>query len=140
MVEILGGFSILIFAIITILILVTLSGNQRRNLLIFVSICFLIRLCNTHNKKTDNSTINTNEVKKKSTETKKYYKNHKEYEFHNKKKESKKYLKTKKQKRKYIIKNDAVIIGARCYDGTKSNSTGRGTCSYHGGVESWIYE
>ena len=30
--------------------------------------------------------------------------------------------------------------GARCNDGTKSNATGRGACSHHGGVDYWIHE
>ena len=28
--------------------------------------------------------------------------------------------------------------GAICWDGTRSNATGRGACSHHGGVYSWI--
>lgn len=28
-------------------------------------------------------------------------------------------------------------VGAICNDGTKSNSTGSGTCSSHGGVKTW---
>jgi hypothetical protein len=31
-------------------------------------------------------------------------------------------------------------IGALCYDGSKSSSTGRGTCSWHGGVNEWLYD
>lgn len=31
-------------------------------------------------------------------------------------------------------------IGAECNDGSKSYSTGSGTCSQHGGVNSWTYE
>ena len=30
--------------------------------------------------------------------------------------------------------------GAICRDGTRSYSTGRGTCSHHGGVSEWLYE
>lgn len=30
--------------------------------------------------------------------------------------------------------------GAICMDGWKSSSTGRGTCSYHGGVKEWLYD
>jgi hypothetical protein len=30
-------------------------------------------------------------------------------------------------------------IGAICMDGWESSSTGRGTCSHHGGVSEWIY-
>lgn len=30
-------------------------------------------------------------------------------------------------------------IGAICVDGWKSHSTGRGTCSHHGGVHHWLY-
>jgi hypothetical protein len=29
--------------------------------------------------------------------------------------------------------------GAVCKDGTRSNSTGQGTCSHHGGVDHWLY-
>jgi len=31
-------------------------------------------------------------------------------------------------------------IGAVCWDGTISSSTGRGTCSHHGGVKNWLYK
>jgi hypothetical protein len=31
-----------------------------------------------------------------------------------------------------------IRIGAMCNDGTRSNSTGSGTCSSHGGVNYWI--
>ena len=30
-------------------------------------------------------------------------------------------------------------IGAICNDGWRSYSTGSGTCSYHGGVDYWLY-
>jgi len=30
-------------------------------------------------------------------------------------------------------------IGAICNDGTRSYSTGSGTCSWHGGVDYWLY-
>jgi hypothetical protein len=30
-------------------------------------------------------------------------------------------------------------IGAICRDGTRSNATGRGACSHHGGVDHWLY-
>lgn len=29
-------------------------------------------------------------------------------------------------------------IGAMCNDGTRSNSTGAGACSSHGGVRNWL--
>ena len=29
-------------------------------------------------------------------------------------------------------------VGAMCNDGTRSNSTGSGTCSNHGGVNYWL--
>jgi hypothetical protein len=29
-------------------------------------------------------------------------------------------------------------VGAICNDGTRSNSTGSGTCSGHGGVRTWL--
>jgi hypothetical protein len=41
------------------------------------------------------------------------------------------------------IYNDAswsYRIGAYCKDGTKSFATGRGACSWHGGVQEWIQE
>jgi hypothetical protein len=31
-------------------------------------------------------------------------------------------------------------IGAICSDGWESSATGRGACSWHGGVEEWLYE
>lgn len=31
-------------------------------------------------------------------------------------------------------------VGAKCWDGTESYSTGRGTCSHHGGVKYWKHE
>lgn len=31
-------------------------------------------------------------------------------------------------------------VGAKCWDGSRSYSTGRGTCSHHGGVLYWKYE
>ena len=33
-----------------------------------------------------------------------------------------------------------IRVGAICNDGTRSYSTGSGTCSHHGGVAYWIYE
>lgn len=30
-------------------------------------------------------------------------------------------------------------VGAECWDGTFSSATGRGACSWHGGVKRWIY-
>ena len=30
-------------------------------------------------------------------------------------------------------------VGAICEDGWRSSSTGSGTCSWHGGVDHWIY-
>ena len=34
----------------------------------------------------------------------------------------------------------AKKIGAKCEDGWDSYSTGSGTCSHHGGVETWRYK
>jgi hypothetical protein len=31
-------------------------------------------------------------------------------------------------------------IGAICSDGWESSATGRGACSWHGGVKEWLYE
>jgi hypothetical protein len=39
---------------------------------------------------------------------------------------------------KVYKKNILIYGGARCRDGTISNSKGRGTCSYHGGVWYWV--
>lgn len=33
-----------------------------------------------------------------------------------------------------------VRVGAICRDGTRSNATGRGACSHHGGVDHWLYQ
>lgn len=30
-------------------------------------------------------------------------------------------------------------VGAICMDGTRSYATGRGACSWHGGVSTWLY-
>ena len=38
------------------------------------------------------------------------------------------------------IKMPRIRVGAICNDGTYSTATGRGACSYHGGVREWIYE
>lgn len=34
--------------------------------------------------------------------------------------------------------NNTNKVGAMCNDGTRSNSTGSGTCSSHGGVNYWL--
>ncbi len=34
----------------------------------------------------------------------------------------------------------AVRVGAVCRDGTLSTATGRGACSWHGGVAEWLYD
>ena len=31
-------------------------------------------------------------------------------------------------------------VGAVCMDGWRSNATGRGACSHHGGVRYWVYQ
>lgn len=31
-------------------------------------------------------------------------------------------------------------VGAICNDGTKTDATGSGACSHHGGVKEWIYK
>ncbi len=31
-------------------------------------------------------------------------------------------------------------VGAKCSDGSYSSATGRGACSWHGGVAEWLYE
>ncbi|MEQ9262860.1 MAG: hypothetical protein RLP14_06840 [Owenweeksia sp.] len=35
-------------------------------------------------------------------------------------------------------KNETNRIGALCKDGSRSTSTGAGTCSRHGGVDVWL--
>jgi hypothetical protein len=35
---------------------------------------------------------------------------------------------------------ELVRVGATCCDGTSSNATGRGACSWHGGVCTWLYD
>ena len=35
-------------------------------------------------------------------------------------------------------RNQTFRVGARCRDGSRSNATGRGACSHHGGVAYWI--
>lgn len=37
------------------------------------------------------------------------------------------------------VQNNSVRVGAICVDGWESSSTGRGTCSSHGGVSYWLY-
>jgi len=37
------------------------------------------------------------------------------------------------------VKPVQVRCGAMCKDGTRSNATGRGACSSHGGVDYWLY-
>jgi hypothetical protein len=43
-------------------------------------------------------------------------------------------------KRIYQESSSSYRIGAYCNDGTKSFSTSSGACSWHGGVDDWIYE
>mgnify|MGYP006879035078 CR=1 FL=1 len=31
-------------------------------------------------------------------------------------------------------------VGAVCEDGSRSSATGRGACSWHGGVDYWVHE
>lgn len=42
--------------------------------------------------------------------------------------------------RLYLENSTKLRIGAKCFDGWSSNSTGAGTCSHHGGVANWEYE
>lgn len=37
-------------------------------------------------------------------------------------------------------KGTQVRVGAECRDGTSSDATGSGACSWHGGVRHWLYE
>lgn len=46
----------------------------------------------------------------------------------------KRYLK----KGKAITSTSSYRTGAICRDGTRSSATGRGACSHHGGVSSWV--
>ncbi|MDB9837113.1 SH3 domain-containing protein [Flavobacteriaceae bacterium] len=41
------------------------------------------------------------------------------------------------KKGKAIVSSYEVRIGAKCRDGSNSNTTGRGACSHHGGVSYW---
>jgi len=41
---------------------------------------------------------------------------------------------------KKALKTKEYRIGAICSDGTNSSATGRGACSWHGGVEEWLYK
>jgi uncharacterized protein YgiM (DUF1202 family) len=44
------------------------------------------------------------------------------------------------KKGKCIVDNYTYRVGAVCNDGTRSNATGRGACSHHGGVSYWLTE
>lgn len=48
--------------------------------------------------------------------------------------------KNRLQLKRKIIRYETYRVGAICYDGTRSYSTGRGTCSHHGGVDYWLTE
>jgi hypothetical protein len=37
-------------------------------------------------------------------------------------------------------KGTPIRVGATCVDGSGSDATGRGACSWHGGVAEWLYE
>lgn len=39
----------------------------------------------------------------------------------------------------YEAPSQSVRVGAICRDGWRSSATGRGACSWHGGVSEWIY-
>jgi hypothetical protein len=53
------------------------------------------------------------------------------------------YLFKEKKKQKISIRKSNYTsghrIGAICRDGTRSYATGRGACSWHGGVDHWLY-
>ena len=36
-------------------------------------------------------------------------------------------------------KSSGFRVGAICNDGWRSNATGQGACSHHGGVDYWLY-
>ena len=38
----------------------------------------------------------------------------------------------------FVAPSAGVRVGAICRDGTRSSATGRGACSYHGGVARWL--
>jgi len=44
-----------------------------------------------------------------------------------------------RQSQENIIKKDRFRVGCGCCDGTTSKATGRGACSWHGGVQYWLY-
>jgi hypothetical protein len=37
-------------------------------------------------------------------------------------------------------RTSGIRIGCICNDGTRSNATGKGACSHHGGVNHWLYK
>lgn len=43
-------------------------------------------------------------------------------------------------KGKAVAETSRYRVGAVCEDGTRSDATGRGACSWHGGVDRWLYE
>ena len=42
------------------------------------------------------------------------------------------------EKGKAVMQVQTVRIGAVCRDGSRSDATGPGACSYHGGVDHWV--
>jgi len=54
------------------------------------------------------------------------------------KQDYKKYTRQDRRVTKQEVKN-SYRIGAICRDGTRSYATGRGACSWHGGVAYWLY-
>jgi hypothetical protein len=49
-------------------------------------------------------------------------------------------LTIEKKPKKRIVTYGGERIGAICCDGTRSYATGRGACSWHGGVCQWLYK
>jgi hypothetical protein len=133
--ETIGVISISIIGIF-----IVLSSKQRRNVLIFFGFIFFVNFCNLSNedeKKPNQKSVEVNNSKKfkKKRERLQPIQNN----FYNNNNNQTIY--SSKPKKKYQTKNKRLVkVGAECYDGTFSNSTGRGTCSYHGGVKDWIYE
>ena len=44
-----------------------------------------------------------------------------------------------KKGRAHVTQGSGIRVGAVCNDGTRSDATGRGACSHHGGVAHWVY-
>jgi hypothetical protein len=50
------------------------------------------------------------------------------------------YWERQEEEESYITPTYSYRVGAICADGSYSSATGRGACSWHGGVSEWVYE